>query len=53
MKHIKIDGIVNGFIVNFFADRGKSEFDKTVFCETWKDVLVAIDDWKKKVGDDA
>ena len=45
MKHIKIDEIQNGFVVELFDDLGPSRLDKTVFCKSWGEVTKAVESW--------
>ena len=49
MKHIKIDQIKNGYIIEFYTDYpGPSEWDYTIHCETLEEVLVEIFEWSQK-----
>ena len=46
---IKVEEIDNGFTVNFFSEKGRSKYDKKVFCEKFENVLEVITIWEKKV----
>jgi hypothetical protein len=49
-KHISIDEIENGFTVTLYADYpSDKKYDKTVFCQRWKDVTKLIANWKRDV----
>ena len=47
--HIEIKELDNGFVVDFFSEKGGSKFDKSVYCATMLDVVSAVQDWVKKV----
>jgi hypothetical protein len=47
MKHIKIDEIVNGFVVELFDDDGPSNLDKTIFCKDWEEVTKTVMEWRE------
>jgi len=47
MKHIKIDEIVNGFVVELFDDYGPSNLDKTIFCKDWEEVTKVVTEWRE------
>jgi len=47
--HIEIQEIVNGFVVHFFSEEGDAIFDKSIYCATIADVIIAIQNWVKKV----
>lgn len=46
MKHIKVDEIENGFVVELFDDFGPQLLDKTVFCKDWEEVTKIVQDWR-------
>lgn len=47
MLKIEITEINNGFTIDFFDSDGPTELDKTIFCETFKEALEKIGEWKK------
>jgi len=48
MKHISIEEIENGFVVELFDDVGPQKLDKTVFCKDWKEVTKTVMEWRKQ-----
>jgi len=48
MKHIKVDEIENGFVVELFDDFGPQNLDKTVFCTDWEEVTKTVTEWREK-----
>ena len=49
MKTITIQEIENGWVIEFFSEHGKTEFDKTVFYEAFEDAKKGMDQWLKQV----
>ena len=47
MKHVQVDEIENGFVVELFDDHGPMNLDKTVFCKDWKEVTKTVMDWRE------
>lgn len=47
MKHINIEEIENGFVVELFDDHGPQNLDKTIYCKDWKEVTKAVMDWRE------
>jgi hypothetical protein len=47
MKHIKVDEIDNGFVVELFDDLGPANLDKTIFCKDWKEVTKIVTEWRE------
>jgi len=47
MKHVKVDEIDNGFVVELFDDFGPQNLDKIVFCKDWKEVTKTVTEWRE------
>ena len=47
MKHISINEIENGFVVELFDDFGPVKLDKTVFCKDWTEVSRVVGEWRE------
>jgi hypothetical protein len=47
--HIKIRELNNGFVVDFFSEKGDSKFDGATYCATVEDMQKALADWIKSV----